>query len=104
MTTRKNRENPPGRAAESPRQAVRAFIRNELLPRPDYPLADDEPLFSGGLIDSFSLARLGVFIESKFGVFIPDTQLTVEHMDTVDQIVRRIEAADRIHEPGEREV
>lgn len=92
MTTSKNREDPAA-PAESPREAVRAFIRRELLPRPDYPLADDEPLFSGGLIDSFSLARLGVFIESQFGVFIPDTDLTVEHMDTVDRIVRRVTSA-----------
>jgi acyl carrier protein len=40
-----------------------------------------------------------VFIESEFGVFIPDTDLTVEHMDSVDQIVRRIESASEPIDP-----
>lgn len=68
------------------------FICSELLGRPDYPLADDEPLITGGLIDSFSLAQIGVFIEDAFGVYIPDTDLTVDNMDTVRQMLVRIEA------------
>jgi acyl carrier protein len=42
------------------------------------------------LIDSFCLAHLGVFIESAFGVYVPDSELTVENMDTLDQIVNRV--------------
>jgi len=49
-------------------------------------LGDDEPLVTGGLIDSFAIAHLGVFIEQRFGVYIPDPELTVENMDTVRRI------------------
>jgi acyl carrier protein len=69
---------------------VREFIRAELMRNPTYALSDHEPLITGGLIDSFSLAHLGVFIEIAFGVYIPDFDLTVEQMDSVAQIVARI--------------
>ena len=72
------------------KERMRHFIRSELLGRPDYHLADDEPLITGGFIDSFSLAQIGVFIEDAFGIYIPDTDLTVATMDTLNQMVARI--------------
>ncbi len=69
---------------------LRDFIRRDLLRNPDYPLEDDEPLITGGMIDSFELAEIGVFAETAFGVYIPDTDLTVEHMDTLRRMVERI--------------
>jgi len=72
------------------REKMRTFICHELLPRPDYPLEDDEPLMTGGLIDSFCVAHIGVFVEMEFQVYIPDTELTVENMDTLRQIVARV--------------
>jgi acyl carrier protein len=62
-----------------------------MMSSPDYPLADDEPIITGGLIDSFSLVQLALFIEETFGVELPDPELTVENMDTLDLIVKRIE-------------
>jgi acyl carrier protein len=76
------------------KEEMRDFIRKELLGRPDYPLADDEPLITGGLIDSFSLALIGVHIETAFGVYIPDTDLTVANLDTLNQIAARILTTD----------
>jgi len=76
------------------RDRLRDFIRNELLGRPDYQLQDDEPLISGGLIDSFALAQIGVFAEEAFNVYIPDTDLTVEKMDTINQMVAHVIAED----------
>lgn len=72
------------------KENVRTYILNELLGRPGYPLEDDEPLITGGLVDSFSLAQLGVYIEDAFNVYIPDTELTVANLDTLNQIVARI--------------
>lgn len=66
------------------------FICHELLGNPDYNIDDQEPLITGGLIDSFSLAQIGVFIEDAFDVYIPDTDLTVANMDTLNQMVERI--------------
>jgi acyl carrier protein len=47
---------------------------------------------SGGLIDSFSLVHIAVFIELNFGVVIPDDELTVENFDTLTQIAARVAA------------
>lgn len=71
-------------------QKVRAYTLKELLKNPDYTLKNEEPLFSSGLIDSFAMAQVGVFIETEFDLYIPDPELTVENMDTVDQITDQI--------------
>lgn len=76
--------------ADEVRTGLRQFICTELMRAPDYPLADDEPMITGGLIDSFALAHVGVFIEASFGVYIPDPELTVENMDTLHQMVQRV--------------
>ena len=73
--------------AQEMRDRLRDFVRSELLRKPDYPLAADEPLITGGLIDSFSLAQIGVFVEDAFGVYVPDTDLTVANMDTIERMV-----------------
>lgn len=70
--------------------ALRQFVCSELMQHPAYPLRDDEPLMSGGLIDSFSVAYIGVFIEQAWGVYIPDPELTVENMDTLALIATRV--------------
>ena len=71
---------------------LRGFICGELLADPSYPLRDDDPILSGGLIDSFYLAHIAVFIEDTFGVVIADVDLTVENFDTLDLIASRIAA------------
>jgi acyl carrier protein len=79
---------------EHVRAQLREFILLELVQNPRYPLGDDEPLISGGLIDSYALALVAVFIESAFGVNLPDTDLTPESMDTLSQMVTRVVEAE----------
>jgi acyl carrier protein len=74
------------------RENLRTFIVNELIRESDYSLADDEGIISSGLMDSFALAELGVYIEQEFDVYIPDPELTVVRMDTLNQIVARVMA------------
>lgn len=72
------------------REKLREFIVKELIRDPKYQLANDEGIITGGLIDSFSLAQIGVYAEDQFGVYIPDPDLTVDKMDTLDQMVARV--------------
>lgn len=72
-------------------QQVTTFVRTDLMERADYPLRPDEPLITSGLLDSFSLARVAVYIEEELSVYLPDSELTVENMDTVRQMVSQIE-------------
>ena len=69
---------------------LRTFILNDLIRDPKYDLADDEGIITEGMIDSFSLAQIGVFAEQEFNVYIPDPDLTVAKMNTLSQMVARI--------------
>jgi acyl carrier protein len=79
--------------AANVREGLRAFISRTLIRDPEYPLRDDEPIITAGLIDSFALAELAVFIEREWNVYIPDADLTVDRMNTLDQIVARVVGA-----------
>lgn len=72
------------------RKKLRTFITHELIRDEDYDFADDEGIITGGLMDSFALAEFGVFVEDEFDVYIPDADLTVAKMDTLDQMAARI--------------
>jgi len=72
------------------REKIKTYILTQLIRDPDMELADDEGIVSGGWMDSFSLADLGVYIDDEFGVYIPDPELTVDKMDTLDLIMVRV--------------
>lgn len=74
----------------SVREKIRRYIILEELRNPSYPLSDGEPLYSDGLMDSFSLATFGNFVQDAFDVYIPDPDLTVIKMDTIDLMVARV--------------
>ena len=75
---------------ETVRAALRTFITRDLIRDPDYDLGNGEGIITGGLMDSFSLAELAVYVEGAFNVYIPDSDLTVAKMDTLDQMVTRV--------------
>ncbi len=72
------------------REKLRAFVLNDMIRMPKYNLRDDEPLITGGLVNSFSLALFGVFVEETYGIYIPDPDLTVENLDTLNQMIDRV--------------
>ncbi|MDX1991447.1 MAG: acyl carrier protein [bacterium] len=72
---------------------LRDFIIREIIHDPGYPLQNDEALISGGLIDSFSLVQVQLFVEQEFGIRLPDTELTTEKIDTINDLAALIEAS-----------
>jgi acyl carrier protein len=74
------------------RDALRAFILNNIIRRPSYKLGDDDSLIKGGLMDSFSLVEVQLFIEETYGFRPDDVDMTVENMDTVRMIADYVEA------------
>lgn len=72
------------------REKLRDFIIRELIRDEEYELENDEGIITGGLMDSFALAEFGVYIEQQFDIYIPDAELTVDKMDTLDQMVARV--------------
>ncbi len=77
-------------SASEVRKELKKFILNEILRDTTYRIKPDEPLISGGLIDSFSVVQIAVFVEEAFDVVIPDADLTVKNMDTLDKITQLI--------------
>lgn len=67
-------------------EATRAFVRSELVRDADAPLGETEGLISGGIVTSFDLVSLTVFLEERFSIKVPDARVSREHLDTLDQI------------------
>jgi acyl carrier protein len=68
------------------------YIASEFLKRPDRDIGVTEPLISGGLVDSFSLVDLALFVEQTWSVRIEDTELNAETFDTLDELADLIVA------------
>ncbi len=72
------------------------FIAEKIMKQSKRELKPDQPLISSGLIDSFSLVDVGLFIEDEFGVRIDDSDLTVELMDTLVLMAGAVEARRKL--------
>ncbi|GAB4546209.1 MAG: hypothetical protein Fur002_21060 [Anaerolineales bacterium] len=69
-----------------------AYIAKEILKQPNRVITAEEAVISSGLIDSFSLVDLGLFIEDAFNVRIDDTELNKETFDTLTQLAALIQS------------
>jgi acyl carrier protein len=67
------------------------YISTEILKQPDRRIDPDAPLLTGGIIDSFSLIDLALYVEDEFGVHIDDSELNSSTFDTINQLVKIIE-------------
>ncbi|HDP95347.1 MAG TPA: acyl carrier protein [Candidatus Aminicenantes bacterium] len=70
------------------RSQLLRYIREEILRDPDCALDMDTPLITGGIIDSFSITHISVFMEKEFSAHIRDADLTIENMDTINDMAR----------------
>ena len=67
------------------------YIVTQILKQPKRALKPDEKLISSGMIDSFHLVDLGLFVEDTFNVHLDDTELNAQTFDTVGQLTALIE-------------
>ena len=68
------------------------FLATDILKQPNRAIAPDEPLISSGLIDSFSLMDVALFVEDNFGIRIEDTELNADTFDNMTQLATLIES------------
>jgi acyl carrier protein len=68
------------------------FLAEKILKQPNRKITADEPLLSSGLIDSFSLMDVALFVEDTFGVRIEDTELNADTFDNLTQLAALIES------------
>jgi acyl carrier protein len=71
---------------EALRTALHDHVVGEILLR-DEPLGRDEDLFDAGF-DSMSLARILVFVEERYGVTIPDEDVAIDEIATIERMTR----------------
>jgi acyl carrier protein len=71
-------------------EQITGFISKEILKDPGRQIKEDDPLISSGLIDSFGLVDLALYIEDSFGVRIEDVELTSTVFDTTQELVSLI--------------
>jgi acyl carrier protein len=59
-------------------------------------VTEDTKLITSGIVDSFSMVSLKMFLEKKFQVKIPDDKATPEAFDSVNNIIKLLaESAPR---------
>lgn len=77
------------------KKALKGHIESEVLLRAE-PLADDEDLFAAGF-DSMSLSRVLVFVEQELGFVIPDADVVIDEVSTLDKLSAFVKAyADKL--------
>ena len=77
--------------------ALATFITRDILKQPKRTIRPDEALISSGLIDSFSLVDLSLFIEDNFAVRIEDTELNADSFDSLEQLAALIQSRQKPH-------
>ena len=71
---------------------LETFVAAKILRQPGRSIGADEALISSGLVDSFSLMDLALFVEDTFGVRIEDTELNAQTFDSLSQLAGLIES------------
>jgi len=70
------------------KEVILEYIKDEYLEEDDdQELTYDTPLITGGIVDSFSMVSLKVFLETKYNIQIPDAKATPEAFDSVNNLV-----------------
>ena len=78
--------------SEDIKKLVVDYIKKEYLDEDsDQAIDENTKLISGGIVDSFSMVSLKMFLEKKFNVKIPDDKATPEAFDSVNNILKLIQ-------------
>ena len=62
---------------------LKEYIREELMNGSNSELDETENLLAAGIIDSLGILRLVSFVEEKFGIEVPDEDVTIDNFQSV---------------------
>ena len=72
--------------------AVRHFIVERFLyGDQSAPLADEDSLLDKGIIDSTGVLELVAYLQTEFGIEIPDEEIIPDNLDSIAKITRYIQ-------------
>ncbi|MBA7474748.1 hypothetical protein ES705_13453 [subsurface metagenome] len=73
---------------EDLKKLIIEYVKKEYLEEEDEQEVDENtPLISSGIVDSFSMVSLKMFLEKKFEIKIPDEKATTEAFDSVNNMI-----------------
>ncbi len=78
--------------ADEMKTKLAKYMADDILKQPGRAIQPDEALLSSGLIDSFHLVDLALFVEDNFGVHIDDSELNASTFDSLDQLAGLIQS------------
>jgi acyl carrier protein len=74
--------------AEDARKILIDYVKKEYLDEDsDQEITEDTKLISSGIVDSFSMVSLKLFLEKKYQIKIPDEKATPDTFDSVNNII-----------------
>ena len=74
--------------AEDIKQQIIDYVKKEYLEEDSgQDVTETTKLISSGIVDSFSMVSLKMFLEKKFQIKIPDEKATPEAFDSVENIM-----------------
>lgn len=73
-------------------EQLSGYIAAKILKQPNRRISASESLISSGLIDSFSLVDLALYVEDEFGVHLDDAELNANTFDSLTALDELISA------------
>lgn len=77
-------------------EGLQTYIAGKILKQASRVIPPDAALISSGLIDSFSLVDLALFVEENYGVRLDDTELNSGSFDSIEQLASLIQSRKRV--------
>lgn len=77
-------------------QRLRQFIQDSFFVDQ---VGDDESFLASGIIDSLGIMQIVAFVESEFGVAVPDADLVPANFDSINRIAAYVERGSQARNP-----
>ena len=78
--------------ADEMKSKLTDYLVKDILKQPNRIIQPGESLLSSGLIDSFHLVDLALYVEDNFGVHIDDSELNASTFDSLDGLIALIQS------------
>jgi acyl carrier protein len=73
-------------------ESLRYFVKESFLFGRDDAFSDADSFLDMGIIDSTGVLELVAFVESTYGIAVKDEELVPENLDSIENLVRFVEA------------
>jgi len=77
--------------SEDMRDQIIEFIVDEYVEDDSMVIEDETPLISSGLVDSFSMVSLKMFLEEEYQIQMTDEEASTEAFDNVKRIMTLVQ-------------